>query len=181
MPVGSTVAIRRHPSDPWHPPGYGTQFYIGDVIEVHCAPCDSAGGSSSAAERRVASIEVHYRLPMRGTTEACNDEHKGWKAACCALHPFTAMCERRVTCTERRPQGKNTSRLSARVEVDTIFETKLKLTTISLLSAETKRRIMQGAAPEEQEKWRARMHITNSAAEAEARGEKPRKPRVRKR
>ena len=53
MPVGSTVAIRRHPSDPWHPPGYGTQFYIGDVIEVHCAPCDSAGGSSSAAERRV--------------------------------------------------------------------------------------------------------------------------------
>ena len=68
-----------------------------------------------------------------------------------------------------------------RVEVDTIFETKLKLTTISLLSAETKRRIMQGAAPEEQEKWRTRMHITAGAAEAEARGEKPRKPRVRKR
>ena len=181
VPVGSTVAIRRHPSDPWDPPGYGTHFYIGDVIEVHCAVCEAAGGSSSAAERRVASIEVHYRLPMVGTTKACNDEHKGWLPACCALHPFTGQCERRNSCVGSRPLGKDTSRLSARVEADTIFETKVELTSTSMLKAETKRRIMQGAAPEEQETWRARMHITAGAAEAEARGEQPRKQRPRKR
>jgi len=181
VPVGSTVAIRRHPSDPWEPPGYGTQFYIGDVVEVHCAVCEAAGGSSSAAERRVASIEVHYRLPMVGKTMACNDEHKGWMRACCALHPFVAQCERFTRCTETRPLGKETSRLSARVEADTIFETKVEFTATSMLKAETKRRIMQGAAPEEQEKWRARMHITAGAAEAEARGEQPRKARPRKR
>ena len=129
----------------------------------------------------MASIEVHYRLPMRGTTEACNDEHKGWLPACCALHPFKGLCERRISCIESRPLGKDTSRLSARVAADTIFETKVELTSTSMLKAETKRRIMQGAAPEEQEKWRTRMHITAGAAEAEARGEKPRKPRVRKR
>ena len=94
---------------------------------------------------------------------------------------FRPACERFTRCTETRPLGKETSRLSARVEADTIFETKVEFTATSMLKAETKRRIMQGAAPEEQETWRARMHITAGAAEAEARGEQPRKQRERKR
>lgn len=181
VPVGSTVAIRRDLTDPWKPPGYGTHFYLGDVLEVHCAVSEAAGGGSSAAERRVAAIDIHYRLPMVGKTEACNDEHKGWLRACCALHPFDAQCERRLKCTSRRQPGKLTSRLGARVDADTIFETKVELTATSLLKAESKRRILQGAAPEEQETWRARMRIIADAAEAEARGEEPRKPKPRKR
>ena len=179
IPVGTKVALRRDGRDPWSPKGYGTLFYLGEVLALHFA-ASSDGGSSAGAQRPVMSLDVHYLLPMVGNREACDEEHKGWRPACCALHPWDNLCEKRHTCRDRRSPGAETSRLTARVDADTIFETMVKLTATNLITAESKRRILQGASPEEQETWRSRLHINADTAEAKARGE-PRKQRVRTR
>jgi len=175
LPIGSSVAIRRRAIDPWIPVGYGTHFYVADVLAVHL--CEEASSSSSAGQARlVESMDVQFRLPMIGKGgEASDEEHRGWLPACFALHAYDKGCERRRTCIQCRPSEDTlSSRFSTRVDASTIFETGLKFTrTTSALDAPTKRKILQSAPASERDTWAQRLHHGKTMEE--------RKPRKRAR
>ena len=65
--VGSTVALRRDASAADSAPGYGTPFYIGDVLQVSASP---AG--------QVDSLTIHFRMPQGADSLFCNDLCKPW-------------------------------------------------------------------------------------------------------
>ena len=133
VPVGSCVALRRAAADPWMPEGYGTLFYLAEVL-----------GIQSDDDGFVTSIQGHFRLPM-GKAIACNDETKSWKPGCCGLHNWSAMCETHNKCVQRRAEGMTTSKLLVDIEPEMVFETGITFTAGDKLEKAAKRRLAQSA------------------------------------
>ena len=136
LPLSSTVALRRSTEDPYEPAGYGTPFYIADVLEV-----ELGAAGTSTADPPVAALTVHYRIPSK-SSRFCNDVRRPFLLACHAGHPWDAGCETRRTCKRMRPEGADMSKYTPRVEAATIFEAGIELTRAKqALSMSTRKRL----------------------------------------
>jgi hypothetical protein len=84
-------------------PGEGTEFLIGDVIELEREGSDDSGAPSSAAgtsldkQGGVTRLLVHYRMPVGGTG-FCDDVNREWKRACLCRQEYTPAHERYLAC-----------------------------------------------------------------------------------
>ena len=146
VPVGCTVGLRRDDGDPWTPAGYGTPFYVGDVLERDL----------DEAEQVVTHVLVHYRMPTF-QRQFCNDVTKPLKLACVALHEWDSGCEKRRACTACRPPGAATSRMTVRTTADTLFEVGIDLVQSGALSMQARRNICST-----DESWRAALNLRDS-------------------
>jgi hypothetical protein len=159
--VGTIIALKA--AEFMEEPGYGTLFYIGDVVGVTVK-----GGDGDEAE--VAAIEVHCRMPFHNGFP-CNAEHRGWQPICVGRymgsnggyhHEWTRACETRVECIRRRAQypaslRNNTSKYIADVDPLEVFETGITFTKTKQFTAVTKKRL-RTAAPTPGE-WDVRLGV----------------------
>ena len=167
------MAITRDDSDSWGPPGYGTPFYIGDVVAVESLGAGAAGASSSVGDAYAGAVTVHYRMPeLRG--QFCDELARPFHLVCMAMHQWTRACESRRQCVRSRPEGATTSRMTARIEAETIFEANIQLNSSGAISLKSKR-----ALAETNPAWAAGLGVRVSAEDGEpdqkARGAKRRR------
>lgn len=160
LPVGSSVALKRHAGDPTEPGGYGTVFYIMDILSVELE--DDGEVKPEGAEpvpRKVTKVTGHYRMPIfRGV--GCNNEWRQWKPVCVSFHPYESQCETRRLCVCNRPAGQlhaTSKYMAVDIEPSMIIETKVQFTTTGLLSAGAKHRLGQSAP--EKGGWNTRLGV----------------------
>ena len=140
--VGYTIAIKRSDSVASERPGYGTPFYLGDVISVELA-------SAAAEPRRVESVVVHYRMPRR--KRAWVDElTRPWKRVCWAgvgvtsdeQHEWDPACEHRKACCDFACRNNSsTSRMTQVISANNVFATKIHFNQSQGLTVESRERI----------------------------------------
>ena len=65
MVAGSSVALAK--DNAVAEPGYGTPFYVGDVLAV-----------STGEDGHLKTLTVHYRMPVGGDGLFCDDSRKPW-------------------------------------------------------------------------------------------------------
>lgn len=132
--VGSTVALKRS-EESIQQPGYGTPFYLGDVVELREAP---DGG--------VQSLRVHYRMPVGAGQLFCNDLKKPWRLACHALHVHDGKCKHSVACRQAASKaGSSDTRFTYTAEPEEVLETGIAFNLSNTLKVESKRRLAQSA------------------------------------
>ena len=122
------------------PPGYGTPFYMGDVVDISL---DAAGSSTEAPStpRAIVSLRVHYRMPLL-RDRFCDEVTRPWKLACIGHHEWSGACTK--SCKRLILDGAASSRMVVTVEANTVFETKLGLKPVDKgLDMATKRRIAE--------------------------------------
>jgi hypothetical protein len=137
VPVGSTVAIRRDRDILLDStPGYGTVFYLGDVVELVSNPSGT-----------VSKLTVHYRMPQGKDGLFCNDMTKAWNLACHAHHMYDRHCERRTACKLAATRaGSQGSRFTYECDAAEVIETGILFNDKSnTLKAESKKRLCQSA------------------------------------
>mgnify|MGYP007018243642 CR=1 FL=1 len=171
---GCAVAVVREGAiDPSDPPGYGTPFYIGDVVKIHLKPVasTSTSGDSSAAPatREVAKLDLHYRIPMC-KSKFCDDVKRPFKLACVGKHEWNHGCEKRKACVQKREQGATTSRHFAQVEAGAVFEANVQLLESGALSAPSKKRLA-----ERDPKWAPLLGVDVAATKAAKKGKSNKK------
>ena len=158
LTVGKTVAIRRDPADPWEPLGYGTPLYFGDILSVETA----AGGSEEEPHSLgplVKELTVHYRIPLlRGAW--CNEIVRPLKLACVHCVQWEPACETRPKCVAKRAPGAVTSKMTAVVSADALYEADLKLVSSGALSMSARRRLAEANSS-----WRKALGLEVVAAE----------------
>ena len=120
--VGSTVALQRGADDVGKGDGYGTAFFVAEVVSIECAGDD------------VRRMQVAYRLPLlRG--RACDNVKIPWQPACWGGHAYGGMqCELRTDCKKARPKGKSTSRMLETALPAAVFETGIEFTASGTLT-----------------------------------------------
>ena len=134
MPVGSTVAIKRG-EQVIRQPGYGTPFYLGDVLEVQAGP-----------DGYVESFQLHYRMPVGAGQLFCDVLSHSWRLACHAHHVHDGQCKRRVACREAAAKaGSNDTRITHSGVWQEVLETQMAFNKSGTLKVESKRRIAQSA------------------------------------
>lgn len=157
VPIGSAVAVKRGDIVAGEPGGYGTLFYIADILAVH-----TEGGSAGedelegAAPRTVTKVTGHYWMPMKHG-RCCDDEWRRWSMACVALHEYAPACEKRQTCKACREPGATTCKFVADIDAAMIFETKINFTRQGMLDKQSRERIATSAP--EPHAWDARLRV----------------------
>lgn len=77
--------------------GWGTPFYMGDVIDVVLAP-----GGPSSGKRKIERVTVHYRMPSY-RNKFCDDICKPWLRACVGGHAWRrGVCDTAHACKRMR-------------------------------------------------------------------------------
>lgn len=133
LPVGSTIAINQ--SSPLSAPGFGTPFYIGDVMAI-----------TSDDEGFVTSYTIHYRMPRGQDSLFCNDMMKPWMLACHAQHVWDGRCERQIACRRAKDAAGGTSTKYAYTgDAKEILDTKLQLNQSGTLKKACRVRLSKGA------------------------------------
>ena len=91
--IGTTVLIKGEGREGSETPGWGTPFYLGDVMDVELS------GDT------VTQVTVHYRMP-RYKTRFTNDPTHSWKRACHGMHAWDRNCERSKECKAEAAKAK---------------------------------------------------------------------------
>ena len=127
-------------------PGEGTEFLIGDVLELECQPSGAAGASVDTQD--VTRLLVHYRMPIGGNG-FCDDVNREWKLACLCRQEYTRVHERLRACRALKDAAvgstshdRDTVAFLDWQPVDGVFETQLGPLNVSQsLPAAVKARI----------------------------------------
>jgi hypothetical protein len=146
VPVGSCVGVKREPADPMEPPGYGTPFYVAEIMSVNLSESDD-----------VSNLTVQWRMPKFNGL-FCDDITRPLGLACVALHEWSPSCEASAACKRKRAVGAETSRFIAVLDPEMVFETNLKLTPAThALTKKTKELLAESNS-----EWRAALGVPRS-------------------
>ena len=149
--VGSTVAIRRAApaSGDTFVGGYGTLFYVGDVLETTCG-----------ADGVVQKLLIQYRMPQGRDSLFCDDMTKPWNLACLAQHRYDGQCKRRLACKRAAlAAGADDSRFVYTCDAAEVFETQLSFNDSRTLQAKCKKKLVESAPEGEADEWRKRLGL----------------------
>lgn len=140
--VGSTIIIKRSSADDepeTEAPtegGWGTPFYMGDVLEVALTQSESSG----TGKRKIERVTVHYRMPSL-YSKFCDDICRPWRCACVAGHEWSAVCETRSACKRMKPEKATTCKFTAEIAAEAILEAQVDLIKSGALNKRSKEAI----------------------------------------
>ena len=151
--VGSVIAVHRSQEDPTEPGGYGTPFYVAEVLDIQLKPVQGCSSDDDDARREIENLFVHYRMPMFNSS-FCDDVQRPFVKACVGQHAWGVGCEKRTRCVVKRPEGSTTSRHAALIDAATVFEINVDLKKNGALSA-----ISRSKLAETNRDWAAQLGV----------------------